>query len=111
MRARGLCTFLVLAVLISLPCMAQAPRTRGTQPSSGPSIEGQEEGIEIRVHVTFQNERPVPAGVRCILLSTGETPLTTSFTDESGVAVFRNLRLGNYKVQVEGPGIVPLTTP
>lgn len=112
MRVRGLCRYFAIALLISLPCLAQAPRTRGTgQSASGFPTEGQEEGIEIRVHVSFQNERPVPAGTRCVLLSTGETPLTTSFTDETGVAVFRNLRLGNYKVQVEGPGIAPLTSP
>jgi tetratricopeptide (TPR) repeat protein len=111
---RGPCLFhlLVVAVLISLPCLAQAPRRGGSSvPNPGMPTEGQEEGIEIKVHVTYQNERPVPAGTRCTLLSTGETPLTSSFTDDGGIASFRNLRLGNYKVHVEGPGLVSLTTP
>jgi Tfp pilus assembly protein PilF len=112
MRVRCFSNLFAVVLLISATSFAQVPRRGGSSlPNSGPSIEGQEEGIEIKVHVTYQNERPVPAGVRCTLLSTGETPLTTSFTDDTGVASFRNLRLGNYKVHVEGPGIVAMTTP
>jgi tetratricopeptide (TPR) repeat protein len=112
MRIRCLCLLFVVAVLSPTLCTGQLPSRGGRSlPNPNMPAEGQEEGIEIKAHVAFPNDRPVPAGTRCTLLSTGETPLQDAFTDNNGIASFRNLRLANYKIRVEGPGVASMTTP
>jgi tetratricopeptide (TPR) repeat protein len=69
------------------------------------SSAAQEEGIEIRVHVTWENERPVDDVVHVQLLNNMELPIQNTFTDKEGLAVFRNLKQGDYRIKVESPKI------
>ena len=111
MRVRWLCTLAVLLLFSSL-CMAQRPRGGSNSlPNPGMPEMGQDEGVEIHVHVTWENERPVGDIIHLQLLNQSELPLQNTFTDKDGVAVFRNCRQGDYRIKVESPKIATAITP
>jgi len=90
----------LLALLLSLPAPGQF-----STPSTGfPSTE-------LKVRVTFTNDRPAARNIRVQLLSTAEVTMTERFTDDLGQVSISGLQPGNYRLRVTGQGLVEVTTP
>jgi tetratricopeptide (TPR) repeat protein len=48
------------------------------------------------IHVTFEDDRPVPAMYRVQLMTGGRMPITEQFTNDRGEAIFSGLAAGSY---------------
>jgi tetratricopeptide (TPR) repeat protein len=66
--------------------------------------------IELRIKISFDNDRPVGTPLRVQLLNGSENMVADTFSDGTGQAVFRSIRGGNYKVRVSGVGILETTS-
>jgi tetratricopeptide (TPR) repeat protein len=62
--------------------------------------------IELRIKISFENDRPVGSPLRVQLLNGSENMVADTFSDGTGQAVFRSVRGGNYKVRISGVGIL-----
>lgn len=65
---------------------------------------------ELKVRVTYPNDRPASTGLRIDLLTTNELEVSQGFTDELGQATFSRVRPGYYRLRVRGIGIEDVTT-
>jgi tetratricopeptide (TPR) repeat protein len=111
MRVRWLCT-LILSLVFALLCQSQTRRGGGSPlPNPGMPEAGQLEGVEIQVHVTWENERPTGEVLHLQLLNQSEMAIQNTFTDKNGLAVFRNCRQGDYRIKVDGPKVATAITP
>jgi tetratricopeptide (TPR) repeat protein len=66
--------------------------------------------IELRIKISFENDRPVGTPLRVQLLNGSENMVADTFSDGTGQAVFRSVRGGNYKVRITGLGILETTS-
>ena len=66
--------------------------------------------IELRIKISFENDRPVGSPLRVQLLNGSENMVADTFSDGTGQAVFRSIRGGNYKVRISGLGILETTS-
>ena len=66
--------------------------------------------IELRIKISFENDRPVGTPLRVQLLNGSENMIADTFSDGTGQAVFRSVRGGNYKVRVSGLGVLETTS-
>src|SRR5262245_49194213 len=87
----GLVLFLLSAI-----CIAQ----RGSMSSD----------IELRIKLSYENDRPVGTPLRVQLLNGTENMVADTFSDGTGQAVFRSVRGGTYKVRVSGIGVLEITS-
>src|SRR5215813_9550117 len=90
---------LVLGILIAI-CGRQL---QGQNPSP-PQITTQE---ELTVRVSFEDDHPVPPGIRVQLLSIYGSSIDIRATDSSGTVTFIGLAPAKYKARVLGDGVVP----
>src|SRR5262249_31211890 len=66
--------------------------------------------IELRIKLSYENDRPVGTPLRVQLLNGNENMVADTFSDGTGQAVFRSVRGGNYKVRVSGIGVLETTS-
>jgi len=66
--------------------------------------------VDLRVRVTYLNDREVPAALRVDLLTSNELEVTQGFTDDVGQVNFSRIRAGYYRLKVSGIGIEDVTT-
>jgi tetratricopeptide (TPR) repeat protein len=60
----------------------------------------------LRIHVTYSNDRAVPRHMLVQLMNgSSSTPISTSYTNDTGMAEFSNVPVGVYHVVVSGDGI------
>ncbi len=104
MRIRSLS---LLLLLVSISCFTFAQRRGTASPTDTFTVA---EDVEIEVHVTLPNERPVPEILHVQLLSSSETAMNATYTDRDGLATFRQVRWGSYKIKVDGTMIVETVT-
>src|SRR5215831_11707712 len=65
--------------------------------------------IELRIKLSYENDRPVGTPLRVQLLNSTENMVSDTFSDGTGQAVFRSVRGGTYKVRVSGIGVLETT--
>ena len=61
---------------------------------------------ELRIKISYENDRLVGTPLRVQLLNASENPIADTFSDGTGQAVFPSVHGGNYKVRVSGIGVV-----
>ncbi|HEX7961930.1 MAG TPA: tetratricopeptide repeat protein [Terriglobales bacterium] len=61
--------------------------------------------IELRIKITYDNDRLVGTALRVQLLNDNGNMIADTFSDGTGQAVFSSLHGGNYKVRVSGIGV------
>jgi tetratricopeptide (TPR) repeat protein len=67
-------------------------------------------GADVRVQVTFTDDRPASFHLKVELVTSGsEVQLKTTFTDDNGTCEFGGVRPGNYRVRVSGIGVKETT--
>ena len=66
--------------------------------------------IELRIKLSYENDRPVGTPLRVQLLNSTENMVSDTFSDGTGQAVFRSVRGGTYKVRVSGIGVLETTS-
>src|SRR5262249_1406139 len=66
--------------------------------------------IELRIKLSYENDRPVGTPLRVQLLNGTENMVSDTFSDGTGQAVFRSVRGGTYKVRVSGIGVLEITS-
>lgn len=87
----------------------------GAGPGSGaPSFSTQpqnNQGAQLQVRVTWQNERTVDDEIIHVqLLSATNTPIMDTYANRDGQATFTSVVPGNYRLKVEGPNIKEVFT-
>lgn len=87
--------FSLVLVLTSLTALAQ--RGSGKSGATNP--------VDIRVRVTYENDRPVGAMNRVELMSESNIPVQQMFTDSEGQTTFRVAGDASYHVRVTGSAI------
>ena len=65
---------------------------------------------ELKVRVTYLNDRPVSTGLRVDLLTSSELGLSQGFTDDLGQVTFSRVLPGHYRLRVSGIGVEDVTT-
>ena len=65
---------------------------------------------DLRVRVTYLNDREVSTGLRVDLVTSNELSVTQGFTDGTGQVIFSRIRPGYYRLRVSGIGIEDVTT-
>jgi tetratricopeptide (TPR) repeat protein len=65
---------------------------------------------DLRVRVTYANDREVSMGLRVELLTSNELSVSQGFTDDTGQTSFSRVRPGYYRLKVSGVGIEDITT-
>ncbi len=99
MRLGSTVTLFLLFCLV--PASSQAP-SRG--PVSLPTL------TEVRVHVSYTDDRPAKMNLRVQLLTSSELFLAEGFTDDLGIVTFR-ANPGNYRLRIIGADIEETTSP
>jgi tetratricopeptide (TPR) repeat protein len=82
--------FLSMLIVASTLCLAQGIGT------------GASSTTEVRVRVTFEDDRPVPNMVNVVLMSTQGANVNETFTDDTGHVSFRGVRPGSYYLRARG---------
>jgi len=85
----------ILLFLVVCPCVAQR---------SSPSFNTNTP-TEVGIHVVRERGQPLGQGMRVVMLSSRNTPVQETFTDDLGVARFQ-LFAGEYIARVTGPDLV-----
>ena len=60
---------------------------------------------DVKVRVTYLNDREVSAGLRVDLVTSNELSVTQGFTDDTGQVTFSGIRPGYYRLKVSGIGV------
>lgn len=89
-----------LSPLVLLLLTSGAVAQRGSGKSGASSNP-----VDIRVRVTYENDRPVPAMIRVELMSQSNIPIQQMFTDSEGQTGFLVGGDTTYHVRVSGPNI------
>src|SRR4051812_43285617 len=87
------CPILTLLILCPVLLFSQ----RSSAPQTG--------GTDIFVYVTFQHEKPAGIACRVTLLTTTRQRVAEEFTNDQGLAIFRGVKAGDYRLLAGGTGI------
>lgn len=66
--------------------------------------------VDLKVRVTYTNDRAVSMGVRVELVTSNELSVSQGFTDDTGQAFFSRVQFGYYRLKVSGIGVEDVTT-
>lgn len=91
MLARRICLIILCFVA---PAVAQS---RGSSANSNSRT-----AADVTVRVAYENDRPVPKGVRVSLMSLHGGVVQDAFTNDIGSATFRGIGPGQYRMRVSG---------
>jgi tetratricopeptide (TPR) repeat protein len=83
----------ILIFIVALSASAPLQAQRG---------QGRAVGADVQVHVTYENDRPAGQQIRLDLTNETGIPITQTFTDSDGRAVFRVDSSGVYRVKASG---------
>ena len=101
----------LMVLLLALACAVHSSAQRSTTTlGSGPGIFSQARGSILEVHVVTQQNGPVQQIIQVVLEDGAGKQAAEAFTNQEGVAMFQGVRPGNYRLRIEGAGIIAAKT-